>query len=148
MQLRGYLPSDLDAMVSLDDICFDPPFRFTRVAMQGFAEAKRAHVVVAESDGELAGFAILHLVRGDGYVVTLDVAPEKRRIGLATLLMAELEREARRYGCLGLALHVYAGNGSAVRFYERLGFAFQTTVWGFYGEGLDALAYRLPFVGA
>ncbi len=145
MQLRGYLPSDLDTMVSLDDTCFDPPFRFTRAGMKSFAEAKRAYVVVAESDGELAGFAILHAVRADGYVVTLDVVPEKRRVGVATQLMAELEQEARRSGCLGLALHVYAGNDPAIRFYERLGFVFQVTVRGFYGEGLDALAYRLPF---
>jgi ribosomal-protein-alanine N-acetyltransferase len=135
-------------MVALDDVCFERTFRFSRAAMRSFAEAKRARVVVAEADGELAGFAILHIEHGSGYVVTLDVAPEQRRLGLATRLMDELASQARSAGCSKMMLHVYPANVAAVRFYERLGFVFQTTVPGFYGVGLDALKYRMPLAPA
>jgi ribosomal-protein-alanine N-acetyltransferase len=148
MRLREYQTSDLDAMVALDDECFEKPFRFSRAAMRSFAEAKRARVVIAEADGELAGFAILHVERGAGYVVTLDVAPQQRRVGLATRLMGELAAQARSAGCSEVWLHVFAGNEAAISFYERLGFVFQATVQGFYGAGLDALEYRMWLAAA
>ncbi len=116
--------------------------------MRSFAEVKRARVVVADNDGELVGFAILHVELGAGYVVTLDVAPQQRRKGLATRLMGELVAQARSVGCSEVWLHVFAGNDAAVRFYERLGFVFQATVQGFYGAGLDALEYRMWLAAA
>ena len=72
IQLRGYEPRDLDTMFRLDEACFEEPFRFTRLAMQRFAESREARVVIADSDGNLAGFAILHVEGRVGYIVTLD----------------------------------------------------------------------------
>jgi ribosomal-protein-alanine N-acetyltransferase len=133
-------------MVALDDVCFAAPFRFSRASMKSFAEAKNACVVVAASAAELAGFCILHVERSRrrtvGYVVTLDVAPEQRRLGLATRLMDAVERFAVADGCSALLLHVYTGNLPAVSFYERLGFVQLYTEQGFYGDGLDALAMQ------
>jgi ribosomal-protein-alanine N-acetyltransferase len=143
VELRAYRPADLDAMVALDDVCFAAPFRFSREAMRNFAEAKRARVVVAEADGALAGFAVLHVGRGAAYVVTLDVAREHRRAGLATKLMDELAAQARSAGCSEVRLHVHDRNQAALRFYERRGFVLQAAVQGFYGNGLDALEYRM-----
>jgi ribosomal-protein-alanine N-acetyltransferase len=88
MRLREYTESDLEAIFALDEVCFEPPFRFSARVMQQFAEARNALTVVAETEmGEIAGFCIAHVERaGKGfraYVVTLDVAPQCRRHGLA-----------------------------------------------------------------
>jgi ribosomal-protein-alanine N-acetyltransferase len=135
-------------MVALDDVCFVAPFRFSRSSMKSFAEAKNACVVVASSGEELAGFCILHVERSRrrtvGYVVTLDVAPEHRRLGLATGLMQAVERLAVADECSALLLHVHTENAAAISFYERLGFATLHIVEAFYGEGLDALAMHKP----
>ncbi|QMV19976.1 GNAT family N-acetyltransferase [Granulicella sp. 5B5] len=153
MQLRSYRPSDLDAMVALDDLCFEEAFRFSRAEMRRYAEAKRARVVVAESGAMLAGFCILQVERAAGgpvaYVVTLDVRPELRRQGLASRLMLAAAEQVRRDGCRWMVLHVYTGNAAAIGFYERLGFEVVGTVKGFYGPGRDALAMRaaLPLCG-
>jgi ribosomal-protein-alanine N-acetyltransferase len=79
-------------------------------------------------------------------VVTLDVAPEQRRAGLATKLMGELASQALSAGCSAMLLHVYPENHAAVRFYERFGFVQEAKVAGFYGDGLDALVYRRKLV--
>jgi len=142
IQLRGYEPRDLNAMFRLDEACFEEPFRFTHTAMQRFAESRKAHVVIAESHGELAGFAILHVDGRVGYVVTLDVAEEFRRQGLAQRMMRAMEHEAVGTGCAVVGLHVFVGNEGAIRFYERAGYERAGSVPGFYGEGLDAWAYR------
>jgi ribosomal-protein-alanine N-acetyltransferase len=136
-------------MVALDDVCFEASFRFSRSSMRRFAEAKKARVVVAEEDGELAGFCIVHVERGVprvGYLVTLDVAVTFRRRGLASRMMAEVERLALEAGCELLGLHVWTENVAAVRFYERLGFAYSRIEGGFYGDGRDALVLVKPLV--
>jgi ribosomal-protein-alanine N-acetyltransferase len=147
MTLRDYRPSDLDALVALDDLCFEPPFRFSRSAMRRFAAAKDARVTLAETaEGSLAGFCILHIERLSphpvGYIVTLDVAPGHRRKGLAGELMQRAEEQAREAGCAAVVLHVFTGNATAIRFYERRGYLFSQLVAGFYGSGTDALVYR------
>jgi ribosomal-protein-alanine N-acetyltransferase len=130
-------------MVAVDDVCFEAPFRFSRASMKSFATAKNACTLLAEDDGQLAGFCILHVEtsrrRLVGYVVTLDVAPAYRRRGVATELMRGVERMAVAEDCSAMQLHVYAENAAAIAFYERLGFERLYDEEGFYGAGLDAV---------
>jgi len=100
--------------------------------MQAFAEERGAIAVVAEELGGLVGFVIVHLERVGagwrGYVVTLDVAEEWRRRGLAGMLMREAEARVA---------------AAAIRFYERLGYERIGMIQRFYGAaGLDAFVYR------
>ncbi len=132
----------------LDLVCFEKPFRFTRSTMRRFAEARKAHVVIAEDDGELVGFVILdieHTGEGRfGYIVTLDVSPDHRRQGLAGQLMQEAEREAARERCTAVVLHVFTGNEPAIHFYVGLGFVQSHRESHFYGDGIDAWAFHKP----
>jgi ribosomal-protein-alanine N-acetyltransferase len=152
--LRGYLEWDLEALCLLDEACFAEAFRFDRAAMQRFVGYKKAIVVVAEEDaGErsICGFVIVHLEGSGralgGYVVTLDVAEDWRRLGLAGRLMEEAERQALAVGAVWMGLHVFAGNEGAIAFYERSGYMQGERVPGFYrgageNDSMDALVYR------
>ncbi len=130
-------------MVALDDACFEEPFRFSRSSMKSFAEAKNACTLLAEDEGRLAGFCILHVEmsrrRVVGYLVTLDVAAAYRRQGVATELMQAVERMALADECSAVMLHVYAKSEGAISFYRGLGFVMLYVEEGFYGDGLDAL---------
>jgi len=126
----------------VDVACFEPPFRFGQREMRRLAEESNAICVLAESGVGLTGFSIAHLDRSWCYLVTLDVAPEWRRRGLATRLIAETESQARVAGAIGMGLHVYKSNSGAIRFYKRLGYNRVGLDEGFYGRDLDALVYR------
>jgi ribosomal-protein-alanine N-acetyltransferase len=145
--LRGYRTTDLDAMFRLDNICFTEKFRFNRESMKEFAEGPNAVVRVAEMvSGEIVGFVIAHFehVASElrAYIVTLDVAPECRQKRLAGRLMREAETRAMAAGVRWIQLHVFTGNNSAIRFYERLGYEHIRVVRGYYGAaGLDAIVY-------
>jgi ribosomal-protein-alanine N-acetyltransferase len=87
-----------------------------------------------------------------GYVVTLDVAEEWRRRGLAGRLMEEVEQRAWAKGAVWMGLHVFVENGGAMAFYERAGYMRGERVVGFYagsqaGERMDAWVYR-KWIGA
>ena len=147
MRLREYSDSDLGIIFALDEVCFEPPFRFSARAMRQFAEARNALTVVAETDaGDVAGFCIAHVERArkglNAYVVTLDVAPQQRRQGLARQMMQRIEQQAAEAGCDAVALHVSVENEGAIAFYESEGYERSHTVKSFYGLGRHAYVYR------
>jgi ribosomal-protein-alanine N-acetyltransferase len=139
--LREYREGDLEAMYALDLVCFEPVFRFSRRAMRRFAESAGAVTVLAEVEGDLAGFAIAQLEGEVGYVVTLDVAPAWRRRGLARRLMEEAETRVKAAAGVAMELHVFVGNVAAVGLYEGMGYGRTGRAEGFYARGMDALVY-------
>lgn len=55
------------------------------------------------------------------YLSSMAVAPELRRMGGASALLAAAEQQAGLWGQQWLALHVYANNRSAVQLYNAAG---------------------------
>ncbi len=153
MRLRGYYRAgDFEAMHRLDLKCFSPVFQFDAETMRQAVESESAIVAVAErgradeSENDMLGFVILHLeqtgARKYAYIVTLDVDPDVRRTGVATLMLAHAEEQARAAGARHIALHVAADNSGAIAFYERLKYVQAGVARSYYREaGLDALVY-------
>lgn len=152
MRLREYNSSDLGTIFALDEVCFEPPFRFSARAMRHFAEARNALTVVAEAEtGEVAGFCIAHVERAraglKAYVVTLDVAPHFRRRGLARQMLRNIERQGAEAGCATAELHVSVENDGAIAFYGSEGYERSHMVKNFYGLRRHAYVYRKPLEG-
>jgi putative acetyltransferase len=72
--------------------------------------------VVAEVDGELAGFSD---VNAEGYIDMMFVSPEHGRSGVATALMSWILGEALRLGARSLSTNA---SEAAVGFFEKHGF--------------------------
>ena len=147
IQIRNYRADDLEAISRLDELCFSENFRFDRESMREFVEEPGAITMIAEdAANELVGFVITHVeetAKGSrAYVVTLDVAFESRRSGIAGRLMRETEHRAALAGATRVELHVFVENEGAIRFYEGRGYRRLGMKAGFYGRGLDAWVYR------
>ena len=81
------------------------------------AQIANGQVLIAEFDGQVAGFAAVVGGELDG----LFVEPELWRLGIGAALIDAATHEARKRG---LALSVIA-NPAAREFYERCGFSFE-----------------------
>lgn len=145
LRLRRYQANDLDGMVALDAACFEPEFRFSRSAMRRFAEADNAWTCLAQVEGKLAGFTIVHLEQAPlslaGYLVTIDVDREQRRHGVGQAMLRAAEIWLEQAGAEIMLLHVYVNNPEAILFYERMGYRKGEEQSGFYGPGMDAVLY-------
>ncbi|MFB6093143.1 MAG: GNAT family N-acetyltransferase [Haloquadratum sp.] len=93
----------------------------------------RDHLLFEED--ELVGFVS---VRRDGYILFLGVAPECRGEGYGKRLVAAALQEHDTLSC-----HARTTNGSALSFYEHLGFEIQRRITGYYEDGGDAYYLRL-----
>ncbi|HVN55096.1 MAG TPA: GNAT family acetyltransferase [Anaerolineaceae bacterium] len=77
--------------------------------------------LVAEAESEIVGTVLGGFDGRRGMVYHLAVAPAFREQGIATALMAELEKRLRVKGCIRYYLMVTRDNQEAIRFYERRG---------------------------
>jgi GNAT superfamily N-acetyltransferase len=114
-----------------------------------FGEGRRgAEAVIAEHDGEPAGFALFFhnfstfLGRPGLYLEDLFVRPRFRGGGVGKALLAHLALIAKERDCGRLEWWVLDWNKPAVRFYEALGAEAmdEWTVYRLTGEALDELA--------
>jgi GNAT superfamily N-acetyltransferase len=93
----------------------------------GFGPAPRFHVILAEEDGQPAGFAFYFFTystwRGRPclYLEDVFVRPAFRRRGIGLTLLKELGRVAVRERCERFVWQVLDWNEPAIAFYESLG---------------------------
>ena len=113
-----------------------------------FGDRPGAEVVIAEVEGEAAGFALFFhnystfLARPGLYLEDLFVQPRFRGLGLGKRLMAHLARLAVARGCGRFEWSVLDWNAPAIGFYRSLGAVGmdQWTVQRVSGDALRRLA--------
>ena len=120
----------------------------TGLAAHLFGARAYAEVLIADVDGEPAGFALFFhnystfLTKPGIYLEDVFVVPERRGLGLGRLLLQALAALAVERGCGRLEWSVLKWNAPAIGFYERLG-AVPMEEWQVFrltGEPLRALA--------
>jgi ribosomal-protein-alanine N-acetyltransferase len=146
VQYRPYKPEDFDALYALEEVCFQPPFRFGRRYMRSVVVREDGATWIAEDDDStMAGFAIVHWESRRGgvraYLETLEVRPDLRGKGIGGELLLRCEESARAADAEVFGLHVDAENEAAISFYRAHGFELQGRVEGYYPEGRAAEVY-------
>ncbi|MFF9179903.1 GNAT family N-acetyltransferase [Streptomyces misionensis] len=116
------------------------------------AHLERGSAFVAETDGEVAGFAVFAPWRAlDGYRHTVEdsvyVREGRHGLGIGSALLAVLIAAAREAGHHLVIAGIEAGNGASIRLHERFGFEHAGTVREAgikFGRRLDLTLMRLP----
>lgn len=96
-------------------------------------------VLVAETAGEILGFAIMQYGDDSAHLNLLAVAPGHRRRGIARALLAWLEETALTAGTFTIGLELRAGNDAAHAFYLALGYRDAGRVPRYYQGVEDAI---------
>ena len=95
---------------------------YQMAAIDSFYDVDLDRSVMAMSDHELVGMALLS-VRGDrSWISGVGVLPEHRRRGIASVMVCRLVEGARQAGVREISLQVIAQNTSAWRMYAESGF--------------------------
>lgn len=145
MIYRLYTPGDFPALYAIEERCFPPPLRFSRVYMRQLIRQPNAATWIAEDDARMCGFAIVEWTREAaglvGYIQTLEVIPEGRGQGVGGELLRRMEDSASAAGAEAIWLHVDAQNAVAIHLYERHGYRVRGRTEGYYGRGTAALIF-------
>ncbi|HUP99553.1 MAG TPA: ribosomal protein S18-alanine N-acetyltransferase [Aeromicrobium sp.] len=97
------------------------------------------HVVVAETDGVLVGYAAIAIAGDVADLLRIAVRVASRRMGVASDLLGHVERLAGQAGADRMMLEVAASNEGAQGFYRSRGYGEIARRRGYYAGGGDAL---------
>ena len=116
--VRRLAYSDLPAVISIERRSFPAPWS---LAMFVLELSKPAGICLAATEGEeLLGYLVCSRYDRVWHLMNVAVAPERRRRGVASRLVARLLEESGRE--LPFTLEVRVSNREAIAMYERLGF--------------------------
>jgi ribosomal protein S18 acetylase RimI-like enzyme len=142
---RLYTAEDFAPLYTIEELCFQPPFRFGRGYMRQLVYRSNAATWIAEENGQMAGFAIVEWSREPdeimAYIQTLEVAPEQRGRGVGGELLRRIEGSARAAGAQAMRLHVDAENEDAIRLYQAHGYLCERREENYYARGRAGLMY-------
>ena len=143
--IRAYRAADFDRLWQIDQECFPAGIAYSQMELTGYIHQRNAITLVgefqnAEAEERIAGFVVAHPIRRKyGRILTLDVLPQARRLGLAAQLMNASEDRLRSLGCREVYLETAVDNEAAIRLYRKLGYEILRTLPEYYSShGLDA----------
>ncbi|MFY9801831.1 MAG: N-acetyltransferase [Candidatus Acidiferrales bacterium] len=140
LTLRSNTPEDFDTLHEIDQLCYEDEVAYSKRELRAYLRFRGSDCVVAEADGAIAGFCISARQGERGYVVTIDVLPQFRRLHVGTALLQEIERRLVANGVREVALETATDNESAVAFWKKHGYRSRGIREGYYPNGRDAFA--------
>jgi len=151
MDYRPYQSGDFAQLYSVEELCFDEPFRFDRALMRKLIANPNSATWIAEEERKLAGFTIVDwatVPKGTvAYIQTIEVHPGSRRRGIAAELLNHAEDSARAAGAAAIWLHVDVENPGAISLYESRGYARKGREEHFYARHRPAFVYAKQLSG-
>lgn len=143
--IRPATPADVPAVVDLERANLGADAWSEALVGEGVAGGlPTVRYLVAEADGEVAGYAAASIVADIAELQRIAVDLAHRRSGLATQLLAAVVAEAARCGADRLLLEVRETNTDALAFYAARGFAEIDRRARYYRDGASAIVLRLP----
>lgn len=112
--------SHISQIAQLERECFSTPWTEAMLEEELF-NPQASFIVAEDGEGNILGYAGLHVVLDEGYIDNIAVEPDARRHGVASALLDIY----CRFGAVNLAfltLEVRASNEAAIGLYEKYGF--------------------------
>lgn len=130
--IRPMTTDDLPRVLDIERASFAVPW--TPVTFRGLLGRSDAHLHVAESAGEVVGYAVVWIVLDQAELGDLAVVAERRGEGIGTALLRHVLELVREHGVREIYLEVRESNEGARRLYERHGFRLAGRRPGYYSR--------------
>ena len=124
--------ADIDAIATLEAESFTNPWPREQLVWELTNSDVTRIFVVRDESGVIVAFCLCWVIFDELHINTLAVSPDRRRRGVATLLMQHVLGEAAQEGARKATLEVRASNQAALALYERLGFRVTARRPGYY----------------
>jgi len=114
--IRAAAEADLTEITRLEQLCFNPPWTEAMLARE--LQSPDARVLVAETQGSFAGFALFHRAGDQAELYQIAVCGESRRRGIASALLEAGEEACLDLACNSVYLEVRRSNQPAIGLYS------------------------------
>ena len=137
--IRRAEAKDVETIEKLEQSCFSQPWSYESI-YQDIVENDRAVYVVAETEGQVIGYAGLWIIVDEGHITNVAVSPDYRRNSVGNTIVTALLQVTEDMGVKRHTLEVRKSNQAAINLYEKQGFTEAGERKGYYEDnGEDAL---------
>jgi ribosomal protein S18 acetylase RimI-like enzyme len=145
--IRQATLDDLDALVRIEDSCFDTD-RLSRRNFRYLLIKGNAEILVEEDKGVVRGYTMLLFNTGTSLarLYSLAVDPAQQRKGIAATLVAASEMAARQNDCVSLRLEIRKDNSASIALFKRHGYREFGTHADYYEDHMDAVRFEKSLV--
>jgi [ribosomal protein S18]-alanine N-acetyltransferase len=140
--IRAYEARDFAAMHKLDQECFPPGIAYSKWSLQYFLSLPAADCLVAEEGRKIVGFILAEKNPPLAHIITLDVGGEKRRTGLGSALLKEMEEHFWHDEIRSVLLETAVDNASGIAFWKHHGYRTEAVLKRYYLGKVDAFEMR------
>ena len=134
IKIKKMTTDHVQQVAALEQLCFGGA-AWSERSIASELSNELALWLVAEDDGCVVGYVGSQTVFPETDMMNVAVAPERRREGIAEVLVDSLVTEVKRFGSESLTLEVRVSNIPAISLYQKL---------GFHEAGLRKNYYRNP----
>lgn len=145
--IRDATVNDLDALVRLEERCFDTD-RLSRRSFRYMILRSHARLIVDDENGAIRGYALVLYLRGTSLARLYSIAtdPDHRGKGIGHALLMSAEDAAREHGAVSMRLEIRIDNHVAEHLYSAAGYRKFGTYEDYYEDHADALRMEKSLV--
>ncbi len=121
IDLRTPLASDLPAVAAIEEASFGDPW--SAKEFSSVLSVDHSIFLIAESSGEIVGYAIAISVLDEAEILNVAVSPSRRGKGIGGDLLDAALKEVESRGVESVFLEVRVSNAAARALYQSRGFA-------------------------
>ena len=114
-------PEHLDDILLMEQQCFSVPWTHEQLMAQ-LSDFMHIFLAAEDENGRAVGYAGLMYVLDEGYISNVAVSPNRRREGIADMLLTELYERAKAKKLSFLTLEVRESNIPAQSLYKKHGY--------------------------
>jgi ribosomal-protein-alanine N-acetyltransferase len=147
--LRDFRHDDFEAVWRIDQKCFAAGISYSRTELAVYLRRPGSFAFVADSlpESQRAASTIGFIVaesgsRGVGHIITIDVLPEARGVGVGSRLLRAVEEQLLARHCRAVILETAVDNTPALSFYKRRDYTVIKTLPRYYSNGVDAFVMK------
>lgn len=143
-RLRDFRSEDFKSLWEIDQRCFAPGIAYSQRELSSYIRRRGSFTIVAEQaapvddSASIAGFIVAEASQQMGHIISIDVLPANRRLGLGSKLLVSAENRLRSLDCRTTVLETAVDNASALAFYKRHRYTLLRVSPRYYSNGVDA----------
>jgi ribosomal-protein-alanine N-acetyltransferase len=137
VELRRLEPRDLSGIEEIERASYPTPWSRSMFASELSKPSSLCLGAFDAETGRLIGYLVISRYVDAWHVMNVAVSPERRRQGIASMLMNRLFDLTSGRSRRGYTLEVRVSNAGAIKLYERLGFRARGVRRGYYTDNRE-----------
>jgi ribosomal protein S18 acetylase RimI-like enzyme len=139
IQIRDFLPSDIDLAFAVDHLAFPPLWQISKEDFTQALAISKNKSVALNLFGEIIGYQISSNIFDSGHIARIAVRPEYQKQHIGSALLENLFRRFIALGVREITVNTSSDNQPAINLYLHHGFSFTQNNYPIYYKTINTV---------